>query len=63
MDNQEMLRRFVHERNAAMSIFHNSADPLVQDFAFIDVQAAEKKIAKLQEIAKKEDQHGYCCAL
>ena len=50
MSNSELMCKLIKDRNDAMSIFHNSDNPLIQDFAFIDVQAAERKIAKLQEV-------------
>jgi len=50
MTNSDVMCQLIKARNDAMSIFHNSDNPLIQDFAFIDVQAAERKIAKLQEV-------------
>ena len=50
-----LMRALVMERDGALSVMDNSDNPLVQDFAFIDAQACNQKIAKLQEIARAEE--------
>ncbi len=52
----DLLEGLVRERDCALSVFDNSENTLIQDFAFIDAKACNEKIAKLQEIARANDE-------